>query len=654
MGLRLFCRFVSFALLGIAVAAAYESVAQQRAPAAAPPGVPTAEATLKYLNQTIEWYRHVAEQEQFAADASDTMFLNDDRQASKQILRLSFDFAKAQAQLLAKQSAAATAAQPGEDSESARYQSLTKAAADADAEVKSTRTELDGVKQKLATASDAARGKLQATVDELQSELNLAQARSQNLHTVLQYATTNTASSGNLMAQITEMESSIPELAAEAAKVPNEPTAPSAAAPVATTSLTTPPANRREPPTGILGLTTDLFELNHKVQKLQDSIASTNALLKSSQALRSPLLGSLRAAAGRGDEYAKQADTSNAAQLEVLKKQLDTLTEEFRQVSNAMIPLQRQSILIPLEINTLTHWHDSVRGQFVEERRSLLVRVSALGFAILIVVILAELWQRATLRYVRDPRRRYQFLLLRRIVMWLAIGITVAFGLATEIGSLATFAGLITAGIAVALQNVILAIAGYFFLIGKYGVRVGDRVQISGVTGNVVDIGLIRLHMMELSGDGNGQQPTGRVVVFSNSIVFQSSASFFKQIPGTNFGWREVTFILAPNSDYIMAEKRILDVIEKVYAGYRDKIEFQARQMERSFSLPLDVPKPTSRLRLTPSGLEVVIRYPVDLENSSQIDDQITRELLDALEQPPKLRLVGSGVPNIQPVTENA
>ena len=68
-------------------------------------------------------------------------------------------------------------------------------------------------------------------------------------------------------------------------------------------------------------------------------------------------------------------------------------------------------------------------------------------------------------------------------------------------------------------------------------------MQISGVTGNVVDIGLIRLHLMELGGNGSDRQPTGRVVVFSNSIVFESSASFFKQIPGTNFGWREVNFI---------------------------------------------------------------------------------------------------------------
>jgi small-conductance mechanosensitive channel len=73
---------------------------------------------------------------------------------------------------------------------------------------------------------------------------------------------------------------------------------------------------------------------------------------------------------------------------------------------------------------------------------------------------------------------------------------------------MATFAGLITAGIAVALQNVIMAIAGYFFLIGKYGVKMGDRVQISGVTGDVIDMGLIRLHLMEIGDVGTDRQPT--------------------------------------------------------------------------------------------------------------------------------------------------
>jgi small-conductance mechanosensitive channel len=238
--------------------------------------------------------------------------------------------------------------------------------------------------------------------------------------------------------------------------------------------------------------------------------------------------------------------------------------------------------------------------------------------------------------------------------MWFLIGITIAFGLATEIGSLATFAGLITAGMAVALQNVILAIAGYFFLVGKYGVRVGDRVQISGVTGNVVDIGMVRLHLMELSAAETDPQPTGRVVVFSNSIVFQPSASFFKQIPGTNFGWHEVKLILAPDSDYDEAEKRMVGAVERVYSNYKDKIIQQHRHLENIYSLGVELPAPKSRLRLAQTGLEVVIRYPLEVQHSAEIDDEITRALLDALEKAPKLRLVGSGTPNIQRVVDGA
>jgi hypothetical protein len=71
--------------------------------------------------------------------------------------------------------------------------------------------------------------------------------------------------------------------------------------------------------------------------------------------------------------------------------------------------------------------------------------------------------------------------------------------------------------------------------------------------------------------------------------------------------------------------------------------------MERTFSLPQEFRKPTSRLWFTQTGLEL-IRNPVDLENSSQIDDQVTRELLGALEQPHRLKLVSSGVPTFTPL----
>src|ERR1700734_1693141 len=138
------------------------------------------------------------------------------------------------------------------------------------------------------------------------------------------------------------------------------------------------------------------------------------------------------------------------------------------------------------------------------------------------VFALAELWHRGVLKYVQDSRKRYQLLLLRRIALWTLVVIIIGFTFASELGSIVTFAGLITAGLAVAMQSVLVSIVGYFFLIGKYGVRVGDRVQIGDVTGEVIDLGLVRMHLMELGGHGSAG-PTGRVVAFPNSIAFQVS-----------------------------------------------------------------------------------------------------------------------------------
>jgi len=241
-------------------------------------------------------------------------------------------------------------------------------------------------------------------------------------------------------------------------------------------------------------------------------------------------------------------------------------------------------------------------------------------------------------------RRRHQFLLVRRIVMFFVFAIIIAFSFSTDLGSLTTFAGLILAGLAVSLQNVIQSAVGYFVLLGKYGVRVGDRIQIAGTTGNVVDVDLMRLSLMELGDSGTGidGMPTGRTVEFPNAIVFQPTAGFFKQIPGTNFSWHEVTLTLATDSDYGVLEKRILKAVDAVFATYRDNLEQQYRSMERTLNLPIEMPHPQGRLRFTQSALEMIIRYPVTSEHTAEIDDQITRALLDVMKSEPKVKAVGS------------
>jgi small-conductance mechanosensitive channel len=241
----------------------------------------------------------------------------------------------------------------------------------------------------------------------------------------------------------------------------------------------------------------------------------------------------------------------------------------------------------------------------------------------------------------------YVSLLLRRIVLWCVIALIIVLGFASQLGSMVTFAGLMTAGVAVALQNVILAVVGYFMLIGKFGVHVGDRVQVSGVSGEVVKIGMIRLHIVELEGTGPDAEPTGRVAAFSNSVVFQPTAGLFRQVPGTDFLWHELTLTLVAESDYRAAERRVRGAAD---AAFKDCLkERQRRQMETNLgSVSIEPLAPRVRFRFTTASLEFFLRYPVELNRAAEMDERVTRELLNAIDQEPKLKIVGAEIPVIR------
>lgn len=453
-------------------------------------------------------------------------------------------------------------------------------------------------------------------------------------------ASANGLGATGLRAQIEELARSVPAALNEAGKNGGGQPAPEETAKAQ--------AAKKPEPSGLWGLGEDLFALSRKRHTLQQEITATNALEQRSKQIRAPLIAALRSMIQSGNSLTNQPSSNDPKALAQQKQQLDTLTAEFKQVSASLLPLSKQSVLLDLYQRSLANWKDSVRSEFESELRALLTRAGGLVILILIVLGVGELWRRAIYRYVQDGRRRYQFLLLRRIALWIAIAIVVAITFATQLSSVVTFAGLLTAGIAVALQNVLVSIVGYFFLIGKFGIRVGDRVQISGVHGEVVDIGLVRMHLMELSSDGPDLQPTGRVVAFSNSIVFQPTAGMFKQIPGTNFRWHEVTLTFSLDSDYHQLKQEVLQAVERALANYSESMERQRRQLEMSLSSVSSAEfKPRVLLRFTAAGIEVLVRFPVLVQQAAEINDRVMKELLATVEQDPKLKLVGTDVPKV-------
>lgn len=584
------------------------------------------EQLIQYLNQSIDLYHQTAIQQQIAGEPQEQLLLYDNRQLATQSVQLAFQFARAQLDIMSAEPASSPAAKVSAGSQ--QYNSLRQMLTTIEKNLQETQNESDADTRKLATATGAKRAQLKSTIAELQGEIALAQARRDAVRNMLEFvgsSANNALSASGLRAQIDALASSVPSASS----------APAASGKARSTepfSLT----DGRSAPSNIWDLFADLFGLSSKLRAVNSMLSDTNALLKTSDSLRAPFVAQLRDLSKQGDALAAQADSADRSQLAQERQQLDASAAQFRQLATAVIPLGKQRVLLALYQKNLVSWRDTVYGRYKSDARSLGIRLGALAVVFAIVWGLSELWRRAVYRYVHEPRRRHQFLLIRKLTFWFVIAVIVILTFASKLGSFVTFAGLLTAGLAVALQNVLVSLVGYFFLIGKFGIRVGDRIQVSGVHGEVIEIGLVRFHLMEL---GDGAMPTGRVVAFSNSIVFQPTAGLFKQVPGATFAWHQVTLTVPRNADFGAIKKNLLGAVETVLHDHRADIETVYRQMEKTGIVMSDRGlRPKLELHLTPSGIDATIRYPVDLQHASDIDARVSRELLNALERDTKLQ----------------
>jgi small-conductance mechanosensitive channel len=591
---------------------------------------------IQFLSSTISWYRQRAEEQKLANEPADLTFAQENARVADQVVQQAFEYARNEVQLQSKR-------QPGQQPQgqvSAQYQGLRQALQKVEQQIQDTESELQSDREKLTSAPAAKRQIIQATIQELQGELGLLNARHDALQAMADFV--SSSGSGNRMGlreQIEELARSVPAALSRAPATNQSEATPEPASAVA--NLLAP----KPQPSGVWGLSTDLIHLSGKRRSLKDVLSSTEGLKKTADGLQAPLVGDLQDLIHQGDRLFAAADTATPEGLAQQTQQLDALTAQFKQVTTTLLPLSKAGVLLGLYETTFKNWRDSVRDEERDDLRQLLLRLGLLALMIALVFGLGEIWRRASFKYVHDARRRYQFLVLRRVVIWTAVVIIVVITFATQLGSVVTFAGLITAGVAVAMQNVITSIVGYFFLIGKYGLRVGDRVTISGVTGEVVEIGLVRIHLMELGGPGESQ-PSGRIVAFSNSIVFQPTAGIFKQIPGTNFVWHELKLTLASETNYQVAKERITKAVDSALSNYRENIDSQRRIVETNLStVSAGELQPKVRLHYTASGIEATVRYPVEIEKATDIDDHLMRELLAAIEKEPRLKLMSAEMP---------
>lgn len=552
----------------------------------------TAAQVIQILDDTVQWYRALGTQQQNATQPSDLLILFANRQTADKVVSLAFDIARANAELLSSEAGSQAAA-----GETTAAQSLTQQQSQLDAARQGIQQEITADKQKLAAGGKDSVD-LTAKLSELQGELAMVDARRNLLDTMTEFVNSSdpkAASANALKAQIDAIAATVPAASA--------PAAPS----VLNTGSGAAPTRH-----GIWDLATEVLHQRSKLDTIATIDERTAALAETFRNISAAPLAQLQGYSGRSDALASQADHADSGALQGLRNQFDTLAWLFKQTSEVLLPLGKEQVLLKQYRHNLANWRDSVAKQYREAWTALGVRVGMVVVILAVVLGLGEVWRRAVLRYVHDTHRRYQLLLVRTIVVWTVALAVICLSFVTQISTFATFAGLLSAGLAVAMQSVLVSVVGYFFLIGKYGIRVGDRIQIGTVVGEVLDIGLVRLHLREL----NSQGPlgaTGRVVAFANLIVFQTSGGLFKQIADADLSWHETTVPLPPLRDFAAFKAKLVAAIGAA-VGEHD---------------PDNAPQ--LHMRLTGGHLEALIRYPVTFKHAAEIDERVAQAVVGTL-----------------------
>ncbi|RLC49523.1 MAG: mechanosensitive ion channel family protein, partial [Candidatus Cloacimonadota bacterium] len=173
--------------------------------------------------------------------------------------------------------------------------------------------------------------------------------------------------------------------------------------------------------------------------------------------------------------------------------------------------------------------------------------------------------------------------------------------------SLATFMGLLSAGVAIALKDLILNLAGWFYIIARRPFEVGDRIQIGADSGDVIDLGLLEFSLLEIRNWVDSDQSTGRIINVPNGKIFNSNVANYDK--GFKYIWNEIPVLITFESNWEKAKKILLDIAYKHNEITSTKVEQQIKRAARKYMIFYNKLTPIVYTDVKESGVLLTIRY---------------------------------------------
>jgi small-conductance mechanosensitive channel len=259
------------------------------------------------------------------------------------------------------------------------------------------------------------------------------------------------------------------------------------------------------------------------------------------------------------------------------------------------------------------------------------------SLALIVFILIAMVLSDALVhRLMANPSLDWRRMQTLRTVLELGIqvlgGVLILLVIFGSPQQLTTVLGLATAGLTIALQDFILAFVGWFVLMGKNGIRIGDWVEINGVGGEVTEIGLIYTTLLETGDLKSRGQPTGRRITFINGYAIKGQ--YFNFSTKGQWMWDEITVPMPASMNSQATIDRIEKVVQETTEEDARLAEQEWKRGARGDSLSRFSAVPIVTLRPSGSDLQVLVRYVTRASERFELRDRLYQRVIDLLHEP--------------------
>lgn len=251
---------------------------------------------------------------------------------------------------------------------------------------------------------------------------------------------------------------------------------------------------------------------------------------------------------------------------------------------------------------------------------------------------LSRLIRRGIEAHIQDINQRHQLRKVVTYILWIAL-VVAAITLFFERSALAdigTILGLLAAAVTIALADVIRSLAGWIYVSSRRGVEIGSRVEVAGIKGDVIDIGLLKTTLLEVGEPlVHALQSTGRIVTVPNSIFL--SGNVIASASVNPLVWQELQILVTFESDWKRARDLIHGIAQEQYEKIVPDLKASFAKLEQRFAYRLGSTAPIVYTEIADSGVLLTLRFLTPVRGRRSAVDHISGRILDAFDSEPQV-----------------